>query len=382
MLVALRLRYTQPARLKPYALFILGVAVLTFVLIASNTYEFMNTLVMQSAAPRASGAMTEINDQSGGLVLFPWTLVPSFLPMLFGLHPFGIVGVDPLISIQIVAGRGPPRLFRLAHLEELHGGRPGGLPRGRHAHPRGLPLPEGPGLRPLQARDVGPAGDDALHSPRRSSRFLWSRTAKVQRRARVGARRVSSPAPSVSQIYYSYSSLGTFGGGLTEVVKGSALGVGFTPPKNLKYQGIESDISNVVSAKMLSMYTQGTDTRFLSRSYMDNIANIAVLKFLRTEDPDLGPQARLVEKLSLLRFMLPPELLEDDIPDYRVVTIHREANSVLYANNWTETSSRHLNYNDRLFISIRTDLDHFNKWNNGHGLGRRRTCTSTSSRAR
>jgi hypothetical protein len=74
-----------------------------------------------------------------------------------------------------------------------------------------------------------------------------------------------------------------------------------------------------------------------------------------------------VEKLSLLRFRLPPEILEDDIPDYRVVTIHREANSVLYANNWTETSSRHLNYNDRLFISIRTDLDHFNKWNNGTG---------------
>ncbi len=56
---------------------------------------------------------------------------------------------------------------------------------------------------------------------------------------------------------------------------------------------------------MLAMYTQGIDTRFLSRSYMDNIANIAVLKFLRTPDPDLGPQARLVEKLSLLRFMLP-----------------------------------------------------------------------------
>jgi hypothetical protein len=65
--------------------------------------------------------------------------------------------------------------------------------------------------------------------------------------------------------------------------------------------------------------------------------------------------------------MLPPELLKDDIPDYKVVTIHKEANSVVYANNWTETSSRHLDYNDRLFVSIRTDLDHFNKWNNGDG---------------
>jgi hypothetical protein len=170
-----------------------------------------------------------------------------------------------------------------------------------------------------------------------------------------------------SQIYYAYSSLGTFGGGLTEIVKGSALGVGFKQPTNLKYDGIESDISNVVSAKMLAMYTQGTDTRFLSRSYMDNIANIAVLKFLRTPDPDLGPEARLVEKLSLLTFMLPWELMKGDIPDYRVVTIHRASDTLLHANNWTDTSSRQRNYSDRLFVSIRTDLDHFNKFNPGTG---------------
>ena len=196
--------------------------------------------------------------------------------------------------------------------------------------------------------------------------FLFSARAAVQKRARV-ALAVFFVCTSLSFFYYTIASLGTYGGGLTEIVKGSALGVGFTPPTNLKYQGIESDISNVVSAKMLSQYTRGIDTRFLSRSYMDNIANIAVLKFLRTEDPDLGPQARLVEKLSLLRFMLPQEILSGDIPDYKVVTIHKEADSVTYANNWTETSSRHLRYDDRLFVSTRTDLDHFNKLNPGTG---------------
>jgi hypothetical protein len=40
---------------------------------------------------------------------------------------------------------------------------------------------------------------------------------------------------------------------------------------------------------------------------------------------------------------------------------------VLYANNWTETSSRHLGHGDRLFVSIRADLDHFNKLNPGTG---------------
>jgi hypothetical protein len=206
------------------------------------------------------------------------------------------------------------------------------------------------------------------------TRYLFSGRHVVRTRARIGLA-VFFLCTAVSQIYYAYSSLGMRGGGLTEVVKGSALGVRFSPPKDLKYQGIESDISNVVSAKMLSMYTRGIDTRFLSRSYMDNIANIAVLKFLRTPDPDLGPQARIVEKLSLLRFMLPRGLVTDSsatppgwaVPDYKVVTIHKEANSVLQANNWTETSSRHLDYDDRLFISMRTDLDHFNKWNNGDG---------------
>ncbi|HEY4989121.1 MAG TPA: hypothetical protein VII09_04900, partial [Opitutaceae bacterium] len=347
------------------SLFILGVAVLTFALIASSTYQFVNTLVMQSAGSAGLGAMTEINDQSGGLVLFPWTLVPSFIPMLFGLHPFGKVGVDPLISCQIVVGVGFMVYFFWRTWLNLKEGAPAGylgsimILLGIYLFQKGQDF----GLFKL-AMYAQPV--ITLCLAQGAEKFVFSVRPEVRKRARytLGA---FFACTAVSFIYYAYSSLGTYGGGLTEVVKGSALGVGFAPPKTLKYEGIESDISNVVSAKMLSMYTRGIDTRFLSRSYMDNIANIAVLKFLRTPDPDLGPQARLVEKLALLRFMLPPELMKDDIPDYKVVTIHREANSVLYANNWTETSSRHVNYDNRLFISIRTDLDHFNKLNNGTG---------------
>jgi len=365
ILVALRMRFTDAPKLRPYTIFILGVAVLTFVLIASSTYEFINTLVMQSAGSAGLGAMAEINDQSGGLVLFPWTLVPSFIPMLFGLHPFGQVGVDPLISIQIVVGLGFLVYFTWRTWLNLKDGAPTGylgtimILLGIYLFQKGQDF----GLFKL-AMWAQPV--IALCLAQGFAGFLFANRPLVRKRARV-AIALFFCCTTISQVYYAYASLGTYGGGLTEVVKGSALGVGFSPPKGLKYQGIESDISNVVSAKMLSMYTRGIDTRFLSRSYMDNIANIAVLKFLRTPDPDLGPQARLVEKLSLLRFMLPPELMVDDIPDYKVVTIHKEANSVLYANNWTETSSRHLAYDDRLFISIRTDLDHFNKWNNGTG---------------
>ncbi|HZZ18969.1 MAG TPA: hypothetical protein VFE25_06355 [Opitutaceae bacterium] len=365
ILVALRFWAFERRKLGLYTLFISGVAALTFILIASNTYEFINTLVMQSAGSAGLGEMAEINDQSGGLVLFPWTLVPSFLPMLFGLHPFGKVGVDPLISCQIVAGVALLAYFGWRTWRNLMDGAPSGylgtvmIVLGIYLFQKGQDF----GLFKL-AMYAQPV--ITLCLAQGFAIFLFSPTAKVRQRAKYAVG-LFFCCTAVSQIYYSYASLGTYGGGLTEVVKGSQLGVGFNPPKNLKYEGIESDISNVVSAKMLAMYTGGIDTRFLSRSYMDNIANIAVLKFLRTPDPDLGPQARLVQKLALLRFMLPPELLKDDIPDYRVVTIHKEANSVVYANNWTETSSRHLDNNDRLFVSIRTDLDHFNKWNNGDG---------------
>ena len=365
ILVAARLRYTDNKKFAPYSVFILGVAVLTFVLIASSTYEFINTLVMQSVGSAGLGAMAEINDQSGGLVLFPWTLVPSFIPMLFGLHPFGKVGIDPLISFQIVVGVGFLAFFAWRTWRNLKDGSPAGylgtimIVLGAYLFQKGqdfglfkLAMWAQPVIALCVAQGIAP--------------YIFAERSVVRRRALIGAA-VFFLWTSISQVYYAYSSLGIFGGGLTEVVKGSQLGVAFTPPKDLKYEGIESDISNVVSAKMLSMYTRGIDTRFLSRSYMDNIANIAVLKFLRTPDPDLGPQARIVEKLSLLRFMLPPELMEDDIPDYKVVTIHKEADSIDYANNWTETSSRHLDYKERLFVSIRSDLDHFNKLNDGTG---------------
>ncbi|MFA5058756.1 MAG: hypothetical protein WC485_11625, partial [Opitutaceae bacterium] len=301
------------------------------------------------------GAMAEINDQSGGLVLFPWTLVPSFVPMLFGLHAFGAVGFDPLISIQIAVG------FILLGYLIWHAGRNlgEGAPVGYLA---AVMIPLGFYLF-FKGQDFGLFKLAMFAQPVTTlilaqgfAKLLFDRRPKLRRWGRI-ALAVFFFCTMPNHVYYSYASLGTYGGGLTEVVDASRLGVRFTPPKNLVYDGIESDISNVVSAKMLSQYTKGIDTRFLSRSYMDNIANIAVLKFLRTPDPNLGPQARLIEKLALLRPLLPDEIMHGDVPDYRVMTIHT------LNNNWTETSSRQIGYRDRLFVAIRTGLDHFNKQN-------------------
>lgn len=356
LLYGLHLRYTKPEDFKPFAATILGAAVLTFVLLGTSTYQFINTLVMQSVGSAGLGAMAEINDQSGGLVLFPWTLVPSFVPMLFGLHAFGVVGEAPWISIQIAVGLVFLAYFLWAAATSFFRREPVGYIavimsglgfflffKGQDFGLFKLAMFAQPVIVLLLARGF-----------LRLAELRWVHTARV-------ALIVFMLCTVPSHVYYSYASLGNYGGGLSEVVGASELGVGFTPPTDLKFDGIESDISNVVSAKMLAQYTKGIDTRFLSRSYMDNIANIAVLSFLRTPDPDLGPQARLIEKLTMLRPLLPDEIMTGAVPDYRVMTINK------LDNNWTENSSRHLTYADRLFVAVRAPLDHFNKFSPGDG---------------
>lgn len=347
-----RLRYTNTTKMKTYAGFIVGAAVLTFLFLGTSTYQFINTLVMQSVGSAGLGSMAEINDQSGGLVLFPWTLVPSFIPMLVGLHPFGQVGHDPLISIKIFGAALIVLFLAYRAVRNVIEGAPVG-------YLAAIMFPLGFFLF-FKGQDFGLFKLAMFAQPvlmlLLAQGFAWL-FKRYSRRAALTVMILYLACTTYSHTYYSYASLGTYGGGLTEVVGASKLGVRFDPPKNLKYEGIESDISNVVTAKMLAQYTQGIDTRFLSRSYMDNIANIAVLKFLRTPDPDLGPQARIIEKLSLLRFLLPDELMKGDVPDYRVMSIQK------LDNNWTETSSRHLDYGDRLFVAVRKDLDHFNKAN-------------------
>lgn len=354
----LHLRYTAPERIKSFSLVVAGAAMLTFVLLGTSTYQFINTLVMQSVGSAGLGAMAEINDQSGGLVLFPWTLVPSFVPMLFGLHAFGVVGLDPLISIQIFVGLLMLGFFVWMALSQLLRREPAGyiavimIGLGFFLFFKGQDF----GLFKL-AMFAQPV--ITLLLAHEFYRLLDSAGARRKAGKIIIGIFIACTVPS--HIYYSFASLGTYGGGLSEVIGASELGVQFTPPEDVPFEAIESDISNVVSAKMLAQYTKGIDTRFLSRSYMDNIANIAVLQFLRTPDPDLGPQARLIEKLSLLRGLLPSQLMEGDIPDYRVMTINK------LDNNWTDTSSRHLGYHNRLFVAIRNEFDHFNKVNQDHG---------------
>jgi hypothetical protein len=351
----LHLRYTRPEALKRFSLVIVGTAALTFVILGTSTYQFINTLVMQSVGSAGLGSMAEINDQSGGLVLFPWTLVPSFVPMLFGLHAFGVVGVDPWISFQIGVGVLFLFFFVWMAFTQMFRREPAG-------YIAVIMLALGCFLF-FKGQDFGLFKLAMFAQPVITLLLAHEFYKLLDARRRLGRWVVTIffLCTIPSHVYYSFASLGTYGGGLSEIVGASEYGVHFTPPKDIKFDAIESDMSNVVGAKLLSQYTKGIDTRFLSRSYMDNIANIAVLSFLRTPDPDLGPQARLIEKLSLLSPLLPAEIMKGDVADYKVMTINK------LDNNWTETGSRHLNYQDRLFVAIRSELDHFNKANPGTG---------------
>ena len=69
---ALRIRYVHPAGFNLFAKRIAIIALLAFVIMGTNTYQFANTLILQSLGSAGLGAMADIS-QLDGLVLFPWT---------------------------------------------------------------------------------------------------------------------------------------------------------------------------------------------------------------------------------------------------------------------------------------------------------------------
>jgi len=222
----LHLRYVNPGALKPFSLVVAGTAILTFIFLGTSTYQFINTLVMQSVGSAGLGSMAEINDQSGGLVLFPWTLVPSFVPMLFGLHAFGVVGFDPLISIQIAVGLLFLVFFIWMAFGQMSRREPAGyiavimIALGFFLFFKGqdfglfkLAMFAQPAITLLLAHEFY----KLLSSPRWRKVGRWTVA-------------IFFVCTVPSQVYYSFASLGTYGGGLSEIVGGSEYGVHFTPP--------------------------------------------------------------------------------------------------------------------------------------------------------
>lgn len=348
---AFRMRYANPSGIGVFSKRIAVIAVLTFVIMGFNTYQFINTLILQSLGSAGLGAMADIS-QIDGLVLFPWTLVPSFLPMIFGLWPFGVVGNDPQLSIVVALGI----VLLVLLLVRVAFGVVKSIPTavlGIIMIPLGFYLF-------FKKQDFGLFKLGMFAQPViaffLAQGFVWLWERRLHR-ITTAALLVYFGATVYSHHYYVRSSIGDVGGGLTEVVGASQNGVAFKPPPDVKFDSIESDITNVVSAKMLAMYTQGIDTRFLSRNYMDNVANIAPLDFLRNPDPEYGDQrSQMLRPLRYLRWMLPDELMKGNVAAYNMMPMKSIDNS------WSETSFRHLDYKNPLFVALQTKYDHFNKF--------------------
>ncbi len=348
---ALRMRYVRPEEFSVFTRRVVVIAVLTFLIMGTNTYQFINTLILQSLGSAGLGAMADIS-QLDGLVLFPWTLVPSFLPMIFGLHSFGIVGNDPWLSIVIGLG-----LLCIIYLTVFV---VKGVWKGLPAAVLGvIMIPLGVFLF-LKGQDFGLFKLGMFAQPVVAFFLAEGFVALWQRRRlwiMVVALVIYVGATVRSHNYYVHSSIGDVGGGLSEVVGASERGVAFKPPADVKFDAIESDITNVVSAKMLAMYTRGIDTRFLSRNYMDNVANIAPLQFLRNPDPEFGDRrSQMLRPLRIIRWMLPDELMTGDVAAYNTMAMRSIDNS------WSETSFRHLDYQHPLFVALQSKYDHFNKF--------------------
>ncbi|MEN9661732.1 MAG: hypothetical protein RL324_681 [Verrucomicrobiota bacterium] len=346
--VWLRLRHRMD--LAPFVRRIVAIGALTFLFMGTNTYQFANTLILQSLGSAGLGAMADIA-QIDGLVLFPWTLVPSFLPMVFGLHPFGEVGSDPWLSILIGLGIifMAFLLYRVAR--SLWRGTPAGV-LGTIMIPLGFYLF-------FKGQDFGLFKLGMFAQP--VVAFALAQTYVLIRERRQKAALavlvVYFAGTVYSHYYYVRASVGDRGGGLAEVVGASERGIAFKPPADVKYDAIESDITNVVSAKFLAMYTIGTDTRFLSRAYMDNVANIAPLDFLRDPSPEYADKrSQMLRPLRMLRWMLPDELMTGHVAGYSMMAMKSIDNS------WAETSFRHLEYKNPLFVALQTKYDHFNKF--------------------
>jgi hypothetical protein len=362
LLFAVRVVSTDRVRLPRYALFVAGTAIITFVLLGPNTIEFLSTLLDQSS--RQLGQTTaSLKNQEIGILLFPWTMVPSFVPTIFGLHTYGTVGTDPVLSIEIAAGfiLLSYTLWRIARSTMLNA--PAGY-LGAVMAPLGFMLffkevnfglfKLAMFIQPVVALALAQDMTRLLSQARRSIRLVAGFVFIVF---------FISTIPAF--IHYGQGSAGGAGGDLAHAVNGSQLGVAFHPPKNLHYEAIESDLIDLVNAKMLALYTKGIETRFISRDFMRPIigsgSRLFGSQFFHIIINQRDATARITVQPSFLGFLLPSEFLTTNVPDYRFPLLSAAGNT------WTDTALRPGEHNARLFVTLRTGIEDFNNSNPGDG---------------
>ena len=202
------------------------------------------------------------------LSLFPYFLIPTGLANLFGFMPLAVTYAEPFTSLGIIGGF----LCLVAVIGFAL----------RETFLRATPAPIAALLLVLLAISVKlyTGGNDfGLY---KAAMFMQPALTAALACALLTLPRARWSAPAAvlflavccapSALYYTRVSQGEKAGGITEAKLASILGT--QPPATPAHTRLLCDISNLVAAKLASLEFRGTDLRFLSRDYYQQIAPI------------------------------------------------------------------------------------------------------------
>lgn len=238
------------------SLVLYGCAVV-IVLLRYNVLAYVFTIMLQIG----SGFRTV--DLS--LSLFPYFMIPTGLANLFGLMPLAINFPEPWTSLAITAALVALVLALIVAVRESF-----------RATPVALLLVI---QFALAIRLMTSGNDFGLYK-----NAMWMQPALAAALAvallKLPWSRVLAPLGVVviaaccapTALHYTKVSRGETAGGMTEAKLASILGT--TPPAVPANTRLLTDINNLVAAKVAALHLRGTDLRFLSRDYYQQIAPI------------------------------------------------------------------------------------------------------------
>ena len=227
------------------------------VILRYNVLAYLFTVILQMGQG--------FRDVDLSLSLFPYFLIPTGLANLFGLMPLSINFAEPFTSLTIVAGL-------VALLTALTFA----VRESRRATPMALLLV----VQFVLAMKLLTSGNDfGLY---KIAMFMQPALAAALACAllKLPGSRLTVPlgvavalaccAPTA--LYYTRVSQGEKAGGITEAKLASILGT--EAPPTPPHTRLLCDINNLVAAKVAAFQLRGTDLRFLSRDYYQQIAPI------------------------------------------------------------------------------------------------------------
>ena len=237
------------------------------------------------------------------LSLFPYFLIPTGLANLFGFMPLAVTYAEPFTSLGIIGGfLGLVAVLAFALSETFL---------------RATPAPIAALLLVLLAICVKlyTGGNDfGLY---KAAMFMQPVLTATLACALLTLPRARWSAPAAvltlavccapAGLYYTRVSQGEKAGGITEAKLASLLGT--QPPATPAHTRLLCDISNLVAAKLAALEFRGTDLRFLSRDYYQQIAPIEF------------------ERLGNELVSLHPHF--DDLARTRAMLAQRDADSIL-----------------------------------------------------